>query len=138
MLLCALESLLQPDVPKPALDRGDRLVVAVLERAGHKRWICVEHVLHPKRDRGVIEPPLPVAAAVLSRGYWDDILLLAILAALHVFAAVLGKARHLCWSGWRQVERVIQDQIERNPVADVPRAPTVQASIRTWHVNGDP
>src|SRR5437899_4555390 len=112
MLFCALESLLQPDVPEPAFDGGDRLVVAVLEGTSYERRIFVEDVLHTKRDRGVVNPPSPVVAAVFSRGDWDDVFLLAIL-HLHVFPAVLGKARDLCCRGRGQVERVVYDEIKR-------------------------
>ena len=76
----------------------------------------------PKRDRGVVKPPLPVAAAVLSRGYRDDVLLLAVLAAPHVFAAVLGKTRHFGGRRRWQVKRVVEDQVERGPRGHFPRA----------------
>jgi hypothetical protein len=49
-----LESFLQLDVPEPAFDCGQRLVVAVLDVTGHKWRIRIEHVLHAKRDRRVI------------------------------------------------------------------------------------
>ena len=42
----SLESLLQPDVPEPAFDVSNRLIVAVLEAAGYKRRIFIGHVLH--------------------------------------------------------------------------------------------
>src|SRR6266481_8855177 len=100
-----LESLLYSDVPEPAFDRGQRLVVAILEAAGHEWWILIEHVLHSKRDCGVVKPPFPVAAAVLGRGYWHDIFLLAVLRP-HVFTAILGEARHFRRRRWRQVQRV--------------------------------
>ena len=100
-----LEALLQPDLPEPAFDRSNRFVIAALEIAGYKRWILVQHVLHAERDRGVIKPPLPVVAAILSRGDWDDILFLAILHR-HVFAAILGIARHR-GNGRRVVKRIV-------------------------------
>ena|SRR5436190_5714475 len=51
----------------------------------------------------------------------------------HVFAAVLGKARHLRSSGGRQIERVGRDQIERSPLPHFPRAPGTRAtSGRLW------
>ena len=80
----------------------------------------VGHVLHTERDCGVVKPPFPVAAAILSRGDWDDILFLAIL-HLHVFAAILGKARNLRWRGRRVVKRVVQDQVERQPAVHFAR-----------------
>src|ERR1043165_5296335 len=101
-----LESLLKPNVPEPTLDRGQRFVVAVLEVAGHKRWVFVGHVLHTESNCGVIKPPFPVAAAVLSRGNRDDILLLAVL-HFHVLAAILGIPRDLCWCRRREVERIV-------------------------------
>ena len=117
----ALESLLQSDVPEPAFDGGKRFVVAILEAASHERRIFIQHVLHTQRDRGVVKPPLPVAAAIFSRGYRDDILLLAVFHR-HVFAAVLGKARHFCRRRRWQVKRVVEDQIERRPRGHFPRA----------------
>src|SRR5207249_2265520 len=105
--VCALESLLQADEPEPAFDRGNRFVVAVLKVTRHVWRIFVSYVLNAQSDRRVVEPPSPVVAAVLGRGYWNHILLLALLAALHVFAAVLGKAGHLCGRRRWQVKRVI-------------------------------
>jgi len=49
-----LESLLYSNVPEPAFDRGKRFVVTVLKVAGHEWRIFVGHVLHSKRNRGVI------------------------------------------------------------------------------------
>ena len=118
--------LLQTDIPEPSFDRGQCLIVAVLKVAGHGRWICVEHVLHTERNSSIVKPPLPVVAAVLSRGHRDDILFLAIL-HLHVFAAILGIARHLR-RGRRVIKRIIQDQVERRPIRDFPRMRTVLAS----------
>ncbi len=46
----ALESLLQPNVPEPAFDRGKRFIVAVFKGAAHKWRIFVGDVLQPKRD----------------------------------------------------------------------------------------
>src|SRR5215510_9623030 len=113
-VLAALEALLQPDVPEPAFDRGQRLIIAVLEVASHERWIEVAYVLQTKRNRGVIKPPLPVAAAILSRGHWNNILFLPIL-HLHVLATILGIARNLGWSRRCEVKRIVQDQVERDP-----------------------
>src|SRR4029450_2556245 len=91
-------------------------VVAVLERAGYKRPIFVGHILHTERDRGVIEPPFPVFAAPLRSGDRQNVLLLAIL-HLHVLTAILGEARHFSRCRRRQVKRVVQDQVERGPLA---------------------
>ena len=66
----------------------------------------VEHVLHAERNSGVVQPPFPIAAAVFGRGHRDDILFLAIL-HLHVFTAILGKARDLGWRGRRVVKRIV-------------------------------
>src|SRR4029453_405887 len=98
---------LQPDVPEPALNRGKGFVVTVLEAASHEWGIFIRYVLHAQRDCGVVEPPMPIAAAVFSRGNWDHVLLLAVLAAPHVFAAVLGKARYFGGRRRWQVKRVV-------------------------------
>jgi hypothetical protein len=63
-----LESFLELDVPEAAFDGGNRFVVAVLESAGHKRRVFVEHILHPECDRRVVKPPSPVSAAVFRCG----------------------------------------------------------------------
>ena len=89
-----LESLSQSDVPEPALNGRNGLVVGVLKRASHKRRILVKHVLHPECDGSVIKPPLPGAAAIFSLGYRDDVFLVAVL-YLHVLTTILGKAGHL-------------------------------------------
>src|SRR5262249_7095328 len=89
-----LESLLQSDVPESAFDSGKRFIVPILEAACHERRIRIAHVLYAQRNCGVVKPPLPVAAAILGCRYRDNILLLAVLAGLHVFAAVLGEARY--------------------------------------------
>src|SRR5262249_45064920 len=96
-------------------------VVAVLEVAGHKRWVFIRHVLHSERERGVVKPPFPVAAAVLGRRYWDNILLFAVV-RLHVLAPVLGKARHFSCSGRWKVKRVVQDQVQRGTCGHLARA----------------
>src|SRR5438094_648795 len=101
-----LEALLQADVPEPAFDVSNRLVVTILERACHKRGILVEHVLHAERDGCVVKPPLPVAAAILRRGDWNDVFLLAVF-HLHVLPTILGKARHFGRRRRRQVKRVV-------------------------------
>src|SRR6478736_4246745 len=102
-----LEALLQADVPEPALNCGKRFIIAVLEAASHEWWIFIQHVLHAQRNRGVVKPPLPIAAAVFSRGNRDDVLLLAVLAAPYIFAAVLGKARYFGGRRRWQVKRVV-------------------------------
>src|SRR4029453_14629728 len=109
-----LESFLELHVPEAAFDRGKRFVVAVLIGGRHKRRVFVEPVLHTKRNGHVIKPPLPVAAAILSRGYWHDVFLLAVV-HLHVLTTILGKAGHFCLCRRCQVKRVVQDQIKRSP-----------------------
>src|SRR5262245_18507917 len=116
------ESFLQLDVPEPAFDRSKRFVVAVLDVAGYKRRVFVENVLHPKRDRGVVKPPLPIAAAILGCRNGHEVFLLAIL-HLYVFSAILDEAGHLRSSGGWQVERVGRNQIQRDPLPHFPRAP---------------
>src|SRR5436853_2237734 len=107
-----LEALLQADVPEPAFDVSNRLVVTVLKAASHKRWIFIQHVLHAQRDGRVIKPPLPVAAAILGCGDGYHILLLAVF-HLHILPTILGKARYLGRRRRRQVKCVVQDQIQR-------------------------
>ena len=85
--------------------RGKRLVIAVLDGAVHKWRVFIEHVLHPKRDRRVIQPGAPSAGIVLSRGNGHEVFLLAVL-HLHILTAILGETRHLRRSGRWQVERV--------------------------------
>src|SRR4029077_990277 len=102
--------------------------VAVLKVAGYERWLEVANVLQTKGNRGIVKPPLPVAAAILGRGYGDDILFLAIL-HLHVLATILGIARNLR-HGRRVVKRIVQDQIECGPRSDFPRMRTVQTGGR--------
>src|SRR5439155_17063958 len=88
------ESLLQLKVPEPALDRGKRLVITVLEAAGHERWIFVEHILQPKRKSRVVQPGAPSTRVVFRCRNRHDIFLFAVF-HLHILAAVLRKARHL-------------------------------------------
>src|SRR4029453_6965263 len=77
--------------------------------------------LHTERDRGVVEPPSPGAAAIFSSGYWHDVFLLATIHLL-VFSAILGKPRYRGRSGRWQIKRVVQDQIERSPRGHFARA----------------
>src|SRR5256886_12584557 len=68
-------------------------MVAVLETAGHKRWIGIEHVLQSKRKRRVIQPSAPSTRVVLSSGNRCDIFFFVVL-HLYVLTAVFRKARH--------------------------------------------
>jgi len=129
VLADSLEAFFQSDVPESAFDRGQCFIVVVLEGASHKRWIEVTDVLHAERNRRVVKPPLPVAAAVLSCGHRDDILFLAVL-HLHVLAAILGKARYLGWSRRREVKRIVQDQVERSPTRHFAREGRLLTSNR--------
>src|SRR5438477_8724202 len=51
-----LETLRQRHIPSSPPDIGLPLVVAVFQRGSDKGRIQVEHVVHAKRDGGVIEP----------------------------------------------------------------------------------
>src|SRR4029078_12237441 len=97
------------------------LLLAVLEIASPKRWVFIRDVLHTKRERGVVKPPFPVAAAVLGRRYWDNFLLLAVV-RFYVFGPVLGKARHFSRCRRRQVKRVVPDQVQRGQCGHLARA----------------
>ena len=97
-------------------------VVAVLDASGDKRWVFVKHILHPKGNRGVIQPGAPSSGIVFGRRYRHDIFLLVLL-HLDVLAAVLCKARYLGGGRRWQVKRVRCNQIEGNPLAHFPRAP---------------
>src|SRR6476659_573646 len=112
-MVIRLESLLYTDVPESAFDCGQRFVVAVLEAASNERWVFIRYVLHTKGDRSVIEPPLPVAAAILGCRDRHYVFLLAVLPGPHTRPTVRGEARHFCRRRWRQVKRVVQDQGQR-------------------------
>src|SRR6184192_1044694 len=116
-----LESFLYLDVPEPAFDRGKRFIVAVLEGGGHEWRIFIEHVLHTKGNRGVIQPGAPSTGIVFGRGNGNYVFLLAVL-HLQVFTSILSKARYLGRRRWRQVERVRCDQVECSPISHFPRA----------------
>src|SRR5438874_6364739 len=88
-LVTALESLLKLNVPEPAFDRGKRLVVVVPEGSSHKRGIEIEHVLHPKGNRGVIQPGAPSTGIVLCGRDRHHVFLIAI-PYLDILAAILG------------------------------------------------
>src|SRR5205823_14492684 len=104
-------------------------VVAVLDASGHKRWVFVKHILHPKGNRGVIQPGAPSTGIVFGRRYGHDIFLLVLL-HLDVLAAVLCKARYLGGGRRWQVKRVRCNQIESNPLAHFPRAPRQRPTSR--------
>src|SRR5262249_36959527 len=111
-------SLLYLEVPKPAFDRGKRLIVAVLKAAVGEGRICIEHVLYTNRNGGVIQPGAPSTAVILSRGDRDDVFLLAVL-HFYILTAVLSNARH--WCRGRQlpkVERVRCNQVKCRPRGD--------------------
>src|SRR6058998_27837 len=108
VVLAQLESFLQLHVPKPTFDRGKRFVVAVPRRAGRKRRILIEHVLHPNGNRGVIQPSAQSTGIILGRGDGHDVFLLAVL-YLDVLTAILGKARHWGRGRRRQGECVRRD-----------------------------
>src|SRR5437867_11771282 len=74
-----LEALLQGHIPDSPPDIGLPLVVAVFEVARDKRRILVEHVVHSKGDRGVIEP-CPPSPWIVFRGR-DRYDLLSVVAA---------------------------------------------------------
>src|SRR5438046_10673637 len=117
-MVIRLESLPYSDVPEPAFDCGYRFVVAVLEAASNERWVFIRYVLHAKGDRGVIEPPLPVAAAILGCRDRHYVFLFAVLPRPHVLPTVLGKTRHFGRRRRRQVKRVVQDQVQRGQRSD--------------------
>src|SRR5262249_47169009 len=102
------EPLLQLHIPKPAFDRGKRLIVAVLNTAGGERRIFIEHILYPNGNGGVIQPRAPSTAVILSRGDRHDVFLLVIL-HLYVLTTILGQTRHWRRGRRRQVEGVRGD-----------------------------
>src|SRR5206468_3748131 len=89
-----LETLLQRHIPDSPPDIGRPLVVAAFERASDKRRILVEHVVHAKGDRGVIEPCAPPTWIVLRGRDRHNVLLLTIF-HLSVLAAVPGVSSDL-------------------------------------------
>src|ERR1051325_1421186 len=103
-----LEHFLQADVPEPAFDIGERLVVAVLKGAGHERRILVKDVLHTELDRGLIQPGSPSAWIILGGRDRHHVLLFAIL-HLYVLTTLFREARHFCRRRWRQIECVRRD-----------------------------
>src|ERR1700756_3591594 len=60
-----LKALRQCHIPSSPSDIGLPLVVAVFDVESYKRRILVEHVVHAKRDGGIIEPCAPAARIVL-------------------------------------------------------------------------
>ena len=70
------------------------LVVAVFDVASDKRRILVEHVVHAKRDGGVIEPCAPATWIILRGRDRHDVLSLAVF-HLRVLTAVPGIAGEL-------------------------------------------
>src|SRR5713101_8126458 len=73
-----LETLRQRHIPDSPFDIGRPLVVVVFERVSDKRRILVEHVVHAKRDRGVIEPCAPPTWIVFRGRDRHDVLVLAV------------------------------------------------------------
>src|SRR5207248_6290095 len=102
----------------------------VLEAACHERRIFVRYVLHAQGDGGVVKPPFPVVAAILGRRYRHNILFLAILSALNVFAAVFSEARHFCWRRRWEIERVVKKQVEGSPSGHFPRGDFIATTLR--------
>ena len=89
---CGLESLPQLEVPEPTLHGGKRLVVVANEaksRSRYKRRVFIEHILHPERNRGVIQPSAPSAWIVLGRGDSHHVFLIVVL-YLDILPAIFG------------------------------------------------
>ena len=74
----ALEPLGQCHIPGSPPDIGRPLVVAVFDVDNGKRRVLVEHVVHAKRDGGVIEPCPPATWIVLRGRDRYDVLILAV------------------------------------------------------------
>jgi hypothetical protein len=110
----SLESLLQPDVPEPAFDVSNRLIVAVLEAAGYKRRFFVGHVLHAgvtvvllSHHFQLLQPysAVDTGTTFFSLPFFP----------LHVFPAILGKARHLDCCGRLQLgHRMLDRKLARD------------------------
>src|SRR5438128_11798263 len=110
-----LETLFQRHIPDSPPDIGHPLVVAGFEPTSDKRRILVEHVVHPKRDRDVIQPCPPPTWIVLRRRNRRDVLIFAI-PCPRVLAAVPGISGDLVLRGRRrQVKRVVQNEIQCCP-----------------------
>src|SRR5438552_14598070 len=129
-----LEALLQGHIPDSPPDIGRPLVVAVFEVARDKRRILVEHVVHAKCDRGVIEPCPPPTLIVLRGRDWHDILSLAV-CHRDVLILILGIAGNLLGGPLRKVKRVVDDQIQRRPFTDFASRITIVAHL-TNEVDG--
>src|SRR4029077_16344905 len=97
------------------------LIVAVFDRARDERRILVEHIVHAKRDRRVIEPcPPPTWIALRGRDR-PNVLVLSI-RYFHVRAAIFGiSGNFVLRRRSRQAKRVVQNKIQRRPFTNLAR-----------------
>ena len=120
----ALEPLGQCHIPGSPPDIGRPLVVAVFGVDSDKRRVLVEHVVHAKRDGGVIEPCAPPTWIVLRSRDRYDVLILAIF-DLRVLTRVPGITWNLLGNRLWEVKRVVNDQIKCRPFTDFARGAIV-------------
>src|SRR5438309_2362321 len=120
-----LETLRQCHIPGSPPDIGCELVVAVFVVASDKGRILVEHVVHAKRDGGLIEPCAPATWIILRCRDRHDVLSLAVF-RLGVLAAGPGiSGDFVLRRRSRQVKRVVDDQIQCRPFTDFARLKSV-------------
>ena len=100
------------------------MVVAVFAVESGKRRVLVEHVVHAKRDGGVIEPCVPSTWIVLRGRDRYDVLILAIF-HIRVLTHVPGITWNLLGNRRREVKRVVNHQIKRRPFTDFARGAIV-------------
>src|SRR6266480_3769336 len=129
-----LEALLQCHVPGSPLDIGCLFVVAVFTDPGYDPGYegrCqVENVIHPEGDRCAIQPCTPSARIVLRGRDRHDILVLTAF-HLRILAAVLGVAGDFVLrSGLWEVERVVQNPIQRSPFPNLARSEVLRGILK--------